>query len=136
MTETPHKPKPMHALVLETIELCCVEKKCHIFNLENQLEHVALDIMGPLNEIEHNNSYVLVIQDYFSMSVEVFPLPNDQAVTVAEVLASEWVCRYGTPQTLHSDQGRNFECEVFQKMCTQFDIEKRHMLPTLSWPTE
>ncbi|CAL8261238.1 unnamed protein product [Gadus morhua 'NCC'] len=26
-------------------------------------------------------------------------------------LASEWGCRYGAPQTLHSDQGRNFESE-------------------------
>ena len=60
---------------------------------------------------------------------EAFPLPNEQAVTVAEVLASEWVCRYGAPQTLHSDQGRNFESEVFQKMCTLFGIDKTHTTP-------
>ena len=69
---------------------------------------------------------VLVIQDYFTKWVEAFPLPNEQAVTVAEVLASEWVCRYEAPQTLHSDQGRNFESEVFQKMCTLFGIDKTY----------
>lgn len=61
--------------------------------------------------------------------MEAFPLPNDRAVTVAEVLASKWVCRYGAPQTLHSDQGRNFESEVFKKMCTLFGIEKTHTTP-------
>lgn len=70
-----------------------------------------------------------MIQDYFTKWMEAFPLPDEQAVTVAEVLASEWVYRYGAPQTLHSDQGRNFESEVFQKMCTLFGIEKTHTTP-------
>lgn len=73
------------------------------------MEQVALDIMVPLNGTEQHNRHVLVIQDYFNKWVDAFPLPNDMAVTVAEVLASEWVCCYGAPQTLHSDQGRNFE---------------------------
>ena len=93
------------------------------------MERIALDIMGPLNETERHNRYVLVIQDYFTKWVEAFPLPNEQAVTVAEVLASEWVCRYGAPQTLHSDQGRNFESEVFQEMCKLFGIDKTHTTP-------
>lgn len=91
------------------------------------MECIALDIMGPLNETEHHNRYVLVIQDYGWN----FPLPNDQAVTVAEVLALEWVCRYGALQTLHSDQGQNFESEVFQKMCMLFGIET-HTIPFLT----
>lgn len=55
-------------------------------------------------------SYVLVIQDYLTKWVEAFPLANDKAETMAEVLALEWVCHYGAPQVLHSDQGRNFAC--------------------------
>lgn len=93
------------------------------------MERVALDIMGPLNETDRGNKYILVVQDYFTKVVEAFPIPNDKAVTVAEVFASQWVCRYGAPQTLHSDQGRNFESEVFQKMCTLFGIEKTHTTP-------
>lgn len=77
-----------------------------------------------LNETERHKSYILVIQDYFTKWVEAFHLANEKAETVAEVLASEWVCRYGAPQVLHSDQGRNFESEVFQKMCSLFGIEK------------
>jgi len=85
--------------------------------------------MGPLNETGRKNCSVLVIQDYITKWVEAFPLPYEQAVTVTEVLASEWVCCYGVSQTLHSDQGRNFESEVFQKMCTLFGIEKTHTTP-------
>ena len=89
------------------------------------MEHITLDIMGPLNETERNNRYVLVIQDYFTKRVEAFPLPNEQAVTVAEVLTSEWVCRYGAPQSLHSDQGRNFESECSRK-CARCSGSTKH----------
>lgn len=41
------------------------------------MECIALDIMGPLNETEHGNRYVLVIQDYFTKGTEAFPIPNE-----------------------------------------------------------
>ncbi|XP_026022288.1 uncharacterized protein LOC113021785 [Astatotilapia calliptera] len=93
------------------------------------MERVALDIMGPLNETERRNRYVLVIQDYFTKWTEAFPIPDERAATVAEVVASEWVCRYGIPQALHSDQGRNFESDVFQGVCSLFGIDKTHTTP-------
>ncbi|RXN18070.1 extracellular calcium-sensing receptor-like protein [Labeo rohita] len=69
------------------------------------------------------------VQDYFTKWVEAYPLPNDQAVTVAEVIVAEWVCRYGAPLSLHSDQGTNFESEVFQTMCELLDIDKTRTTP-------
>ena len=93
------------------------------------MERIALDIMGPLNETERKNSYVLVIQEYFTKWTEAFAIPDEKAVTVAQVVATEWVCRYGMPHSLHSDQGRNFESEVFQEMCRLFGIEKTHTTP-------
>uniref|UniRef100_A0A3B1IQI2 Gypsy retrotransposon integrase-like protein 1 n=1 Tax=Astyanax mexicanus TaxID=7994 RepID=A0A3B1IQI2_ASTMX len=93
------------------------------------MERIAIDLMGPMNETDRHNRYILVAQDYFTKWVEAYALPNDQAVTVAEVLTSEWVCRYGAPQTLHSDQGSNFESEVFQKMCELLGVEKTRTTP-------
>jgi hypothetical protein len=58
------------------------------------MERIAIDLMGPMNETEHYNRYILVVQDYFTKWMEAYPLPNDQAVTVAEVLTAEWVCCY------------------------------------------
>lgn len=88
------------------------------------MEKIAVDLMGPMNETERFNRYILVVQDYFTKWVEAYPLPNDQAVTVAEVIVGEWVCCYGAPLTLHSDQCTNFESEVFKTMCKLLDIEK------------
>lgn len=70
--------------------------------------------MGPMNETERFNRYIHVVQDYFTKWVECYSLPNNQAVTVAGIIVGEWVCRYGAPLSLHSDQGINFDPEVFQ----------------------
>ena len=86
-------------------------------------ERIAVDLMGPLNETERRNRYILVVQDYFSKWVEAYPVPNEQATTVAEKIVSEWVCRYGAPQCLHSDQGTNFESAVFQSVRTAGNLQ-------------
>uniref|UniRef100_A0A3P8TEZ0 Gypsy retrotransposon integrase-like protein 1 n=1 Tax=Amphiprion percula TaxID=161767 RepID=A0A3P8TEZ0_AMPPE len=93
------------------------------------MERIAVDLMGPLNETERHNRYILVVQDYFSKWVEAYPVPDIQAATVAEKIASEWVCRYGAPYSLHSDQGTNFESTVFQGMCELLGIEKTRTTP-------
>lgn len=93
------------------------------------MECIALDIVGPLHEIEHHNRYVLVVQDYFTKWVEAFPIPNDQAVTVAEVLASEWVYCFGASQILHSDKG--CKCSRVQSVPENVHtgIKKTHTTP-------
>ncbi|CAI5682172.1 unnamed protein product [Oreochromis niloticus] len=93
------------------------------------MERIPVDLMGPLNETERHNQFILVVQDYFSKWVEAYPVPNEQAPTVAEKVVAEWVCRYGAPQSLHSDQGTNFESAVFQGMCELFGIKKTHTMP-------
>lgn len=73
------------------------------------MERIALDIMSPLNETEQKKRYVLVIQEYFTNWAEAFPIPDEKAVIVTQVVATEWVCHFEMPHSLHSDQGRNFE---------------------------
>ena len=81
------------------------------------LERIAVDITGPFVKSAQGNKYLLVVMDYYTKWPEAYPLPNQEATTVARVLVNEFVCRYGVPLELHSDQGRNFESKVFREMC-------------------
>ncbi|KRY37498.1 Pro-Pol polyprotein [Trichinella spiralis] len=81
-----------------------------------------MDLVGPLEETRRVNRYILVVCDYFSKWPEVFPLPDAEAITVATVLVNGIFCRYGAPETLHSDQGRNFEAEVIREVCRLFSV--------------
>ena len=56
------------------------------------MQIVATDIMGPLPESESGNQYVLVASDYFTRWVEVYAIPNQEAVTVAKKLVDEMFC--------------------------------------------
>lgn len=88
------------------------------------LERVALDLVGPLIRTPRGKSYILVIADYFTRWTEAFALPNIEARTVAKVFVFEFICRFGVPRQVHTDQGTQFEGKLFQEMCSLFRIDK------------
>ena len=88
------------------------------------MQTVAVDIMGPLPESPSGNLYVLVAGDYFTRYMEVYPIPNQEAVTVAKKLIDELFLRFSTPEQLHSDQGRQFESDLIAEICKVLHIEK------------
>ncbi len=92
-------------------------------------ERVAIDVMGPLLETDRYHSYILVVSDYFTKWVEAYPLPNQTATVVADIVVKEWVPRFGVPLSLHSDQGTNFTSAVFKGMCDLMGIDKTQTTP-------
>ena len=66
--------------------------------------------------MEEGNQYIIVIAGYFTKWAEAFAIPDQTALTVADVLVREVVCRFGTPYQLHSDQGRDYESHLFQQV--------------------
>ena len=99
------------------------------YNVGSPFERVAIDAAGPFPETEDGNKYIIVVMDYFSKWVEAYALPNQEAATVADVFIKEWICRFGAPNELHSDQGRNFESALFQEVCKTFNIRKTRTTP-------
>ena len=93
------------------------------------LERVALDVLGPLPITDDGNRYILVVAGYFTKWTESYAMANQEVVTVARILVDEFVARLGVPTQLHSDQGRNFESQVFQEMCELLGIDKTRTTP-------
>jgi len=93
------------------------------------MELVAMDILGPLPESSAGNSYILVMGDYFTKWMEVYPIPNQEATTVANKLVDEFVCRFSVPKQLHSDQGAQFESQVVAEVCRLLHIDKTRTTP-------
>ena len=65
----------------------------------------------------------------FSKWIETCPLSSIEAEKVAEALTKLVVLRHGFPNTIHSDQGRNFESRVFQSLCERLGMEKTRTSP-------
>lgn len=93
------------------------------------MERVAVDVAGPFPVSSSGNRYIVVVIDYFTKWPEAFAVPNQEAATVARVLVDEFFSRFGLPNELHSDQGRNFESKLFQECCQLLNITKTRTTP-------
>lgn len=88
------------------------------------MERVQMDIIGPLPETRLGNKYVLTITCCFTKWTESYPLKNITAEAVASTFVKEFICRYGLVKEIHSDQGRQFESQLFKEMCDLLGIDK------------
>ncbi len=77
----------------------------------------SVDIVGPFLQSKHGNGYLLVMVDLFSKWAEAAPLPNQKARAVADAIINHWVSRFGVPDSVHSDQGSNFESRLVYEVC-------------------
>jgi transposase InsO family protein len=85
---------------------------------------------GPLPVTNDGNAHIIVIGDYFTKWKEAYAVPDHAALTVADKIVTELCCRYGCPLQLHSDQGREFESDLFAAVCSKLRIEKTRRPPT------
>lgn len=46
------------------------------------------------------------------------------ALSVADKIVTEFFCRFGKPKQIHTDQGREFESEIFKCICEKLEIKK------------
>ncbi|CAC5392819.1 unnamed protein product [Mytilus coruscus] len=83
-----------------------------------------MDIMGPLPRSIQGNNYLLVIGDYFTKFVHAIPLKSQEAEVVAQTLVNSFISIFGVPSQIHTDQGADFESQLFQELCKLIDIDK------------
>ena len=55
-------------------------------NVGAPMERTAVDVLGPLPESEQGNKCLLLMADYFTKWTEAFPMQNQEANTVAEIV--------------------------------------------------
>jgi transposase InsO family protein len=94
------------------------------YNVGAPLERIAVDILGPLPRTNKGNRYLLVVGDYFSKWAEAIPIRDQEATTVANKLVDRVISILGVPMEIHSDQGSNFESQVFKEMCKLLGLHK------------
>ena len=92
------------------------------------LQILAIDFtkLEPSSDGQDN---VLVLTDVFTKFTQAIPTRDQEAKTVARVLVREWFQRYGVPERIHSDQGRDFESRLIKELCATYGITKSRTTP-------
>ena len=68
----------------------------------------SMDIYGPLPKTKDGMTCALVIVDQLSKWPEVYPMPNKEAETIANVILKEFLPRFSMPRRILSDQENTF----------------------------
>ena len=92
------------------------------------LEVLAIDFTL-LEKSSDGKENVLVMTDIFTKFTHAVPTKDQKASTTVKVLLKEWFQKYGVPQRIHSDQGRNFESQLVQELCKIYQVKKSRTTP-------
>lgn len=95
-------------------------------------EMLGVDVMGPLPKSTKRHEYLLVFVDYFSRWVELFPMRQATAQTIAEIWRREVLTRWGVPDYILSDRGTQFVSALFTELCAKWNVT--HKLTTAYHP--
>ena len=91
-------------------------------------ERVHIDLYGPLQG-DPNYKYVAVLTCAFTKWVEVIPICNKEAITVAKAVFEEWICRRGVMKLLISDGGKEFANNILDELCKLMKCDKHVISP-------
>lgn len=93
--------------------------------VESAWEKLGIDLMGPLPRSKKGNRFLLVVVDYFTKWVEVFPLKDSKAHRIVNILKDEIFTRFGVPEELVSDRGPQFTGQEMSNLCKIWGVKQR-----------
>jgi hypothetical protein len=85
---------------------------------------ISVDLIGPLPTSTKGYSYLLVIVDWFTKYVVLFPLRKATSSKVTECIENGIFLVYGVPQFILVDNGKQFVGNEFVKTCENYKVQK------------
>ena len=85
---------------------------------------IGMDIMGPFTATARQKRFLLVVVDYFTRWVELFPVRSTTSTEIANIMTNEIFSRYGLPKYIVSDNGPQFVSHLFRNFCETLGIQQ------------
>jgi len=86
-----------------------------------------MDIVGPLPTV-NGKRFLITFIDRHTSWPGVVPIRDITATTISRALTNTWISRFGPPETILTDQGRQFISSEFKETCRAFGIELRNTI--------
>lgn len=81
----------------------------------------GMDLIGPLKETKNGNKFILNCMEYRTNWAEAFAIPDKQGIHAAKCIKS-LSNRFGVPNRIITDQGREFCNELNTGLCKMLNI--------------
>jgi len=92
-------------------------------------EKIGIDFVGPLEETQKGNKYILVVTDYLTKWPEAQAMSKATAENVIEFIYERIICRHGCPRIILSDRGSHFKNKLVEGLCKKFEIKHKLSSP-------
>ena len=87
-------------------------------------EKIALDIVGLMHFTSKGNKYILTMQCLLSKYCIRVQLPDATAKCTAKALVKRFVCVYGCPKVILTDQGKIFLINLMRILAKSLRIQQ------------
>ena len=91
--------------------------------VQRSFQCVAVDLVEYKTSSE-GNRFILSVIDHLTRFVILIAIPNKEATTVVRHLVDRVISVFGPPETLHSDQGTEFENQLVKELQFVFGYKK------------
>ena len=120
-----------------TCNTCNRYKNAHVnprhalqaYHVGSPMERLHIDILGPFNQSDDKNCYVLMMIDQFTKWVEMAAISEQSALLTAKKVLVHFIANCECPLEIHTDKGRNFESKLFGSLCELLEITKTRTTP-------
>ncbi|XP_021811720.1 uncharacterized protein LOC110754904 [Prunus avium] len=90
--------------------------------LANGIAQWGLDLIGPMPQGKGQVKFAIVAVDYFTKWTEAEALATITAARVEHFVWKNIICRFGLPNAIITDNGKQFDSSQFRHLCHRFGI--------------
>lgn len=89
--------------------------------IKQPFQKIGIDTIGPLRKTPTGKSKIIIIIDYTTKWVIARAVPSERSEEVAALLREEVYLKYGCPEVILSDRGKNFCTELLRDLYAEFN---------------
>lgn len=96
---------------------------------ERPFQKIYIDFLGKYPRSKCGNAYIFIVVDHFSKFVCLKAMREATASNVIRFLVEEIFRKFGVPETVHSDNGAQFNSKQFKDMIKVYQINHLQTAP-------
>lgn len=89
---------------------------------ERPFQKLYIDFLGKYPRSKKGNAYIFIVVDHFTKFIFLYAMREATTQNVVQYLVHEIFHKFGVPETIHSDNGKQFIAKAFEEMIEAYKI--------------